>query len=110
MVAVLLMAAVLLMVLGGWRGAVDDQVTRKRAQQKARRKRWRRRQRKGVRIVDVPISDRVLTFLLETGRISDAECAADDRSADGAIARTIARLAEQLTTDWEQRTGRISTG
>jgi hypothetical protein len=59
---------------------MDACLTRKRQQQKARRKRWRRRQRKRTFIVDVEISDRVLTFLLETGRISEAECAADDRS------------------------------
>jgi hypothetical protein len=60
--------------------------------------------------VDVEISDRVLTFLLETGRITEAECAADDRSADGVIARTIARLAEEAVSAWEMREGRISTG
>jgi hypothetical protein len=86
---------------------VDD-LARKRQLHKARRKRWRRRQRQGVYVVDVPISDRVLVFLLETGQLSDAELAADDRSADGAIARTIARLAEAAVTAWEAREGRIS--
>jgi hypothetical protein len=60
-------------------------------------------------IVNVPISLRFLSYLAETGQLSDAELAADDRSADGAIARTIARLAEQAVTEWEMKTGRITT-
>ena len=70
---------------------------------------WRRRHRKGVRIVDVAISDRVLSFLLESGRISDAEALTDDRSADGVIAARIAQLAEDAVSAWEAREGRIST-
>lgn len=92
------------------RPLMDDRVVRKRQQQRVRRKRWRRRHRKGVRIVDVAISDRVLSFLLESGRISDAEALTDDRSADGVLARRIAELAEQAVSDWEAKTGRISTG
>jgi hypothetical protein len=88
---------------------MDARVARKRAQQNARRKRHRRRQAKGLRIVDVPISDRVLTFLLETGRLSDAEALTDDRSADGVLARRIAELAEDAVSAWEAREGRIST-
>jgi hypothetical protein len=88
---------------------VDD-LARKRQLHKARRKRWRRRQRKRTFIVDVEISDRVLTFLLEICRFSEAECAADDRSASGPIARAIAQMAEQETSRWEAETGRIWTG
>jgi hypothetical protein len=85
-------------------------LARKRLQQRVRTKRCRRRQRKGLRIVNVPISDRVVSFLLEAGLITDAEALADDRGADGVIARRIAQLAEDAVSAWEAREGRISTG
>jgi hypothetical protein len=59
--------------------------------------------------VNVEVSDRVLTFLLEAGLITDAEALADDRSADGVLARRIAELAEDAVSAWEAREGRIST-
>jgi hypothetical protein len=80
---------------------------RKRRLQVARRKRWRRRQKAGTFVVSVEISARLLMFLVETGRISEAECKANDRRA---ISRSLAALAEQLVTDWEQSSGRINTG
>jgi hypothetical protein len=58
----------------------------------------------GVRVVNVEVSDRVLSYLIETGQLSEAETL--DRAA---IARRLAQLAEQAVNEWEQRTGRIST-
>jgi hypothetical protein len=83
---------------------MDASVVTRRRQQRARTRRYRRRQAKRVRVVNVEISDRVVAFLLETGRLSDAE--AEDRAA---LARRIAQLAEDACTDWELRTGRINT-
>ena len=87
-----------------------DALARKRQLHKARRRRWRARQRKRVRVVNVEVSDRLLWFLIETGRISDAEALADDRGATGPIARAIAQMAEDQVSAFEVREGRISTG
>jgi hypothetical protein len=80
-----------------------DAAVRKR-QYRLRSRRFRARQRQGVRVVHVEVSDRVLTFLLETHRLTEAE--ANDR---GTIARRIAELAEDAVSSWEAKEGRIST-
>jgi hypothetical protein len=92
------------------RPLMHDQVTRKRQQQKARRKRWRQRQREDKSVRQVETSMRLLVCLLEAGMISEAEALADDRSADGPISRALARLHEQWASDFEAKTGRITTG
>jgi hypothetical protein len=86
-----------------------DALTRKRRLKQQRDNRYRRRQRKETIIVDVSVSLRVLVCLLETGLVSEAELAAGDRSADGPIARGLARLHEAAVTTWEVREGRITT-
>jgi hypothetical protein len=77
-----------------------------RARQKARRKRWRRRQREGTFVVNVEVSTRFLVYLAATRQLSEAELAADDR---GAVGRAIARLAEAEVSRWESANGLIST-
>jgi hypothetical protein len=77
---------------------------------KERRRRYRARLHMELMVVDVPVSLRFLSYLAETGQLSEAELAADNRSADGALARAIARLADAAVTAWEESTeGRIST-
>jgi hypothetical protein len=84
---------------------MDASVTRRR-QQRVRTRRYRRRQRKGVRIVSVEVSERVLAFLIESGRLGATEALSADRSV---LARRIAELAEDACSAWECREGRIST-
>jgi hypothetical protein len=56
--------------------------------------------------VNVEVSTRFLVYLAETGQLTEAELAADDR---GAIARAIARLAEAEVSRWESANDLIST-
>jgi hypothetical protein len=89
---------------------MDDRVTRKRLQQRARTRRFRRRQRQGQILVQVTVSERFLSYLVEIGALTEAEAMAADRSANGPIARKLAALAEDAVSKWEQAEGRISSG
>jgi hypothetical protein len=87
---------------------MHDQV-RRRQQQRARSKRCRARQRQDVSVRQVETSLRLLVCLLQAGMITDVEALADDRSANGPISRALARLHEQWASDFEAKTGLIST-
>jgi hypothetical protein len=88
---------------------MDDQVTRKRLQQRARSKLRRRRQREDKSVRQVETTLRLLVCLTAAGMITEAECLADDRSASSPISRALARLHQQWASDFEAKNGLIST-